>query len=92
VLPYFGAPLGAAAGAGPAGVAGGDAGAGCVTGVITTPITSPLTASFCFLLVVPRALRVAFSFAVATTRFSVASGWRTLRVCTPKSPKSCSPG
>ena len=43
-------------------------------------------ASFCFLLVVPRAARVAFNFAVATTRLSVGSGARILGACKPKSP------
>jgi hypothetical protein len=69
-------------------VAGGDEGAGAVTGVTVTPVTLPFTASFCFLLVVPRAVRVAFDFADAAARFSVGSGWRALGACKPKSP-SC---
>jgi hypothetical protein len=51
-------------------------------------VTLPLTASFCFLLVVPRAVRVAFDFADAAARFSVGSGVRALGACKPKSP-SC---
>ncbi len=54
-------------------------------GVTTTPVTLPLTASFFFLLVVPRATRVAFIFAVATVRFSLSSGVRALGACKPKS-------
>src|SRR5271165_2419357 len=83
------------------GVAGAGAdvlGAGCaavggvaalVTGLITTPVTSPFTASFCFRLVVPRAARVALSFAVAAARCSVVSGLRALGGGKPKSASSC---
>ena len=56
-----------------------------VTGVTMTPVTSPLTASFCFLLVVPRAMRVALIFAVAAARFSLSSGFRALGGARPKS-------
>ena len=43
-------------------------------GVIVTPVTLPVTKAFCFLLVVPRAMRVAFAFAVAAARFAAESG------------------
>ena len=45
-----------------------------VTGVNVTPTTSPDTCAFCFLLVVPRAARVAFAFALAIVRASADSG------------------
>jgi hypothetical protein len=67
------------AGAGTAGGAvRGDEGPAAVMGVTSTPVTSPLMASFCFLLVVPRAVRVALIFAAAATRFSLLSGDRDL--------------
>jgi hypothetical protein len=45
--------------------------AGLVTGVMVTPVTSPMMAAFAFLLVVPRAARVARSLAVAAARATV---------------------
>ena len=45
-----------------------------VTGMIFTPVTFPVTVAFCFLLVVPRALRVASAFAVAAARAAADSG------------------
>ena len=45
-----------------------------MTGVIVTPATFPVMAAFSFLLVVPRAARVAFAFAEAATRASVDRG------------------
>ena len=44
------------------------------TGVMVTPVTSPVIADFCFLPVVPRALRVALAFAVAAARASADRG------------------
>ena len=58
-------PGGAAVGVAGAGCADGVAGTGVVIGVMLIPVTLPVTASFCFLLVVPRALRVASAFAAA---------------------------
>jgi hypothetical protein len=43
--------------------ADGGAAVGAVMGVTVIPVTLPLTVSFCFLLVVPRASRVALAFA-----------------------------
>ena len=81
-----GGPLGAVVtGAGTAGAAVGEEGPAVVTGVTMTPVTSPLMASFCFLLVVPRAMRVALIFAVAAARFSLSSGLRALGGARPKS-------
>src|SRR5258708_39357040 len=89
VRSYFGATAGAVAtGAGPTCAAGGVAEARWVTGVTMTPVTSPLTASFFFLLVVPRATRVAFAFAVATMRCSAASGVLALGAGMPNSLSS----
>ncbi len=45
-----------------------------VTGVMVTPTTSPESAAFCFLLVVPRARRVALAFAVASARAATDRG------------------
>ena len=65
-----------------AGVADCEAGAGFLTGVMITLVTSPLTASFCFLLVVPRAVRVALNFAVAAAFCSLVNGVRAWEVAT----------
>jgi hypothetical protein len=53
--------------AGDTGVSGaaGGAAVGAVMGVTMIPVTLPLTVSFCFGLVVPRAMRVALAFAAA---------------------------
>src|SRR5580704_387712 len=72
------------------GVAGEVAGAGCageaagtVVGVMVTPVTFPLMASFCFLLVVPRASRVAFALAADAAFCAAVRGATTFRGCRP---------
>ena len=57
-VPVLGAP-----GVVDTGCATGGAAVGAVMGVTVIPVTLPLTVSFCFLLVVPRASRVALAFA-----------------------------
>src|SRR5580704_9662238 len=70
---------GVAAGAFGACSADGEVAAGALTtGVTVTPVTLPLTASFCFLLVVPRAARVALAFAAAAAFCSLVLGVRAL--------------
>jgi hypothetical protein len=73
--------------AGVTGVSGeaGEAAAGAVMGVTVTPVTLPVTASFCFLLVVPRAARVALAFAALAASCSADSGARTFGGARPKS-------
>ena len=56
--------------------AGAGSDAELVTGVIVTPVTLPDTFAFSFLLVMPRASRVARSFAVAAMRASADRGTR----------------
>ena len=47
-----------------------------VIGVTLTPVTFPVMVAFCFLLVVPRAARVAFAFADAARRAAADRGCR----------------
>ena len=79
-VPVTGVPGVAGAGCADGGVA-----VGAVMGVTVTPVTLPLTASFCFLLVVPRAVRVAFAFAAAAAFCSLVLGAGTLGGSRPKS-------
>jgi hypothetical protein len=90
---YFAAaPVAGASEAIDIGCRGGEAAVGvvgAVTGVTMTPVTWPLTASFCFLLVVPRATRVALAFAIWAARCSVVNGVRALGGPRPKSASVC---
>ncbi len=49
---------------------------GAAMGVMVTPVTFPVTVAFCFLLVVPRAFRVASALADAAARAAVERGAR----------------
>jgi hypothetical protein len=75
--------------AGLAGVTG--APDGEVTGVTVTPVTPPEIASFDFLLAVPRAFRVARSFAAAAASCSAVLGACALGGAIPKSESSWAP-
>jgi hypothetical protein len=56
-----------------------------VTGVIVTPVTLPVMAAFCFLLVVPRASRVALAFAARAASCAVVKALRGFLGLSPKS-------
>src|ERR1019366_718968 len=81
----------AAAGCAAAGEAGccaftgctGGAAVGAVIGVMVIPVTLPETVSFCFLLVVPRAMRVALAFAAEAAFWAAVRGAGTLRGSSP---------
>ena len=69
---------------GGSGAAGGAA-VGAVMGVTMIPVTLPVTASLSFLLVVPRATRVALAFAAAAAFCTLVCGCGSLRGARPKS-------
>jgi len=72
-----GAGAGVSCGTSGTGDAGGAA-VGSVTGIMMSPVTPPLTPSFCFLLVVPRATRVALAFAARAASSFAVNGVRAL--------------